>query len=52
MKQKNATPTKEQAAILRRKGLNPALYVVTKELPYSLIVKNRETGEFEIIEKT
>lgn len=51
MKQKNASPTREQAAILRNKGLNPALYVVVRELPYSLIVKHRETGEFEVITK-
>lgn len=51
MKQKNASPTKEQAEILRNKGLNPALYVVVRELPYSLIVKHRETGEFEVITK-
>lgn len=51
MKQKNATPTKEQSEILRKNNLNPAMYVVVKELPYSLIVKNRETGEHEIIKK-
>lgn len=51
MKQKNATPTKEQAEILRKAGLDPNFYVVAKELPYSLIVKNRETGEFDIVKK-
>lgn len=51
MKQKNATPTREQAESLRKAGLDPKLYVVTKELPYSLIIKNRETGEFDIISK-
>ena len=51
MKQKNATPTKEQAEILRKRGYDPLRYVVTKELPYSLIIKNRETGEFEIVNK-
>ena len=51
MKQKNATPTKEQAEILRKQGYDPLRYVVTKELPYSLIVKNRDTGEFDIVKK-
>ena len=51
MKQKNATPTKEQAEILRKQGYDPLRYVVTKELPYSLIIKNRETGEFDIVKK-
>ena len=51
MKQKNTTPTKEQAKILRKRGYDPLRYVVTKELPYSLIIKNRETGEFEIVNK-
>ena len=51
MKQKNATPTKEQAEILRRNGKNPALFAVAKETPYSLIIKNRETGEFDIVKK-
>lgn len=51
MKQKNASPTKEQADILRKNHLNPAEYVVVKDLAYSLIVKNRETGEFDNITK-
>lgn len=51
MKQKNAPPTKEQAEILRKRGYDPLRYVVTKELPYSLMVKNRETGEFDIVKK-
>ena len=51
MKQKNATPTKEQAEILRKQGYDPLRYVVTKELPYSLIVKNRDTDEFDIVKK-
>ena len=51
MKQKNASPTREQAEILRKRGYDPLRYVVTKELPYSLMFKNRETGEFEVISK-
>ena len=51
MKQKNASPTREQAEILRRNQKNPALYVVVRELPYSLIIKHRVTGKFELISK-
>ena len=51
MKQKNTSPTKDQAEILRKRGYDPLRYVVTKEMPYSLIIKNRETGEFEIVNK-
>ena len=51
MKQKNASPTREQAEVLRKNGKNPVLFAVAKETPYSLIIKNRETGEFEIIKK-
>lgn len=51
MRQKNATPTKEQAEILRKRGYDPLRYVVTKELPYSPMVKDRETGEFDIVKK-
>lgn len=51
MKQKNATPTKEQSEIIRRNGYNPAEYVVVKELLYSLIVKHRYSSEYQIIKK-
>lgn len=51
MAQKNATPTKEQAEILARHGLKAACWVVIKDLPGSMIVKHRITGEFKVIEK-
>lgn len=51
MAQKNATPSAKQMDIIRRHGLNPHLYVVVKELEYSLIVKHRITGEFKVIER-
>ena len=51
MAQKNATPTKEQAEILARHGLKAACWVVIKDLPGSMIVKHRITGEFKMIEK-
>lgn len=51
MVQKNATPTKEQKAVLERHKLNPLCWVVIKETPHSLIVKQRITGEFRVISK-
>lgn len=51
MAQKNATPKKAQAEIIKRNKLNPALYVVIKELEYSVIVKHRITGEIKVIDK-
>lgn len=49
--QKNATPTKDQAQVIDRNGLKPALWSVVKELQYSMIIKHRITGEFKVIEK-
>lgn len=51
MAQKNATPSKAQAEIIKRHGLQPHLYTVVKELPNSMIVKHRITGEFSVLEK-
>ena len=51
MAQKNATPSKAQAEILKRHGFQPHLYTVVKEFPKSMIVKHRVTGEFKVLEK-
>ena len=51
MAQKNATQTKEQKAVLERHKLNPLCWVVVNETPHSLIVKQRITGEFRLINK-
>lgn len=51
MKQKNSSPTKEQADILRKNQLNPAEYVVVKVLKQSLIVRHRYSGEHQIAKK-
>lgn len=51
MAQKNATPSKAQAEIIKRNGLQPHLYTVVKELPSSIIVKHRITGDFEVLVK-
>ncbi len=51
MAQKNASPTKKQMEIIKANGLTPADWVVVKELPHSLIVRNRGTGAFEVTQK-
>ena len=51
MAQKNATPSKSQAEIIKHHGLQPHLYAVVKELPNSLIVKHLITWEFAVLEK-
>lgn len=51
MAQKNATPTKEQKAVLEKHKLNPHCWVVVNETPGSLIIKQRITGEFKVINK-
>lgn len=51
MTQKNASPTKEQARIIKKNGLAPALWVVIKDFPRSMIIKGRITGEFKLINK-
>ena len=51
MKQKNATPTAAQKEILKRFGLAPFCWVVVKDLKNVMIIKNRITGEFRMIEK-
>lgn len=51
MAQKNATPSKAQAEVLKRNGLQPLTWTVVKELTNSMIVRNRITGEFKVINK-
>lgn len=51
MAQKNATPSTEQQNILRAAGLRPMEWVVVKELPSSMIIKHRISGEFMHIDK-
>ena len=51
MAQKNATPTKEQQAAIKRAGLNPLAWTVKKELPSQLIIFHRITGSFRVINK-
>lgn len=51
MAQKNATPSKKQTEIIKRNGLNAQCWTVVKELSNSMIVRNRITGEFKVIDK-
>jgi hypothetical protein len=51
MAQKNATPTREQQASIKAAELNPIYWVVLKDLPSSLIIKHRWTGEVKYINK-
>lgn len=51
MAQKNATPSKEQAEVMKRNGLNPLMWVVVRDLAHTMIVKHRTTGEFKVIAK-
>jgi len=51
MAKKQRTPTKEQADILRRAGLIPWHWEIVKELEYSMIIRHRETGEYDVIDK-
>jgi hypothetical protein len=51
MAQKNATPTKDQQAAMKRAGLNPLMWVVKKELPSQMIIFHRITGSFQVINK-
>lgn len=51
MAQKNATPTAEQSKVLANNGLRPEVWTVVKDLQYSMIVHNRITGEFRVVNK-
>lgn len=51
MAQKNASPTREQAQTIARHGLDRLSWVVIKDLRNSMIIKNRFTEEFKVIEK-
>ena len=51
MAQKNATPSKEQQAIMKRNDLQPACWTVLQDLHHSMIVRHRITGEVKVIDK-
>lgn len=47
----NAAPTKEQIEAIRAHSLSPYEWFVLKDLTNSMIVQNRDTGEFRVLEK-
>ena len=51
MAQKNATPTADQSKVLANNGLRPGVWTVVKDLQYSMIIRNRITGEFRVVNK-
>lgn len=51
MVQKNAAPNKQQAALIRARGLDPRYYTVMRELNYSIFLKDRRDGTVKIIDK-
>lgn len=51
MAQKNASPSKAQAEVIKRNGLNALTWVVIRDLNHSMIVKHRITGDIKVIDK-
>lgn len=43
--------TRKQKELLSAQGMNPDQFQLFRDLPNSLIVKNKQTGEFIVIEK-
>ena len=50
-KKKKPEPNQEQNAVIQRNGLKPLCWVVLQDLPKSMIVKHRVTGEVKVISK-
>ena len=44
-------PTRDQKMILEREGMNHKDWLVLMNFPNTLVVKHRETGEIEVVEK-
>lgn len=51
MAKKKPAPTKEQTETIKKQGLSPLCWVVLQDLPHSMIVKHRVTGEVKVIDK-
>lgn len=49
MAQKNAIPSCIQQTSIKAAGLNAAQWVVVKELPSQMIIRNRDTNEYRLI---
>lgn len=48
-KKKAMTP--EQKTLLGSKGMIPGMWEIRQDLPNSLIIRNKVTGEFRLIDK-
>ncbi len=51
MAKKKPEPNKEQNEVIKRNGLKPLCWVVLQDMPNSMIVKHRVTGEVKVISK-
>ena len=51
MAQKNATPSKEQQAVMKCNNLEPLCWTVLQDLNHSMIVRHRITGDVKVIDK-
>ena len=51
MAQKNASPTREQAASITHAGLDPKEWVIAKELVCIMFIRNRKTNQVRRIKK-
>ena len=51
MARKKGALSEEQVRVFEKRGLDRLLWVVIQDLPGSLIVKHRVTGEFRVIDK-
>ena len=48
---KNKEMTPKQKRILADKGMIPSMWEVRQDLPKSMIIRNKITGEFRLIDK-
>lgn len=50
--QKNATPTKEQAEVLKNNGIvHTHEWTIVQDLHKIMIIKHRYSGEFRVVDK-
>lgn len=51
MKQRGEKPTKLQAELLRRRGLDPRYYMILRELNYSVFIIDIRDNTIKLLEK-
>lgn len=44
-------PTVRQAELITAAGYDRRMWLVVKDMPHSMVIVNRETGEIEVIDK-